>query len=129
MLRILHLSDIHFGQEKRGQLVYQDDVREQLLDDLHRLLGTKTLDLILINGDIAYSGKKGEYDRAVEWIERLTVVGSCDETSVLTIPGNHDIDIDLISLSAKMVHTQLRNAPPETVKLMLHDYAVERDEV
>jgi hypothetical protein len=32
-LRFIHLSDIHFGQE-RGELVYiHEDVRDQVLDD------------------------------------------------------------------------------------------------
>ena len=130
MLRILHLSDIHFGQEKKGERVHHDDVREQLVADLAVLLNEgKSLDLILINGDISYSGKKTEYDDAVAWIDRLITVGHCDENAVFTIPGNHDVDIDLVSLSAKQVHTQLRNTQPETVKHLLHDYTMEREEV
>lgn len=129
MLRILHLSDIHFGQEKNREPRH-NDVREQLVADLARLLGDdKSLDLILVNGDIAYSGKKIEYNRAVEWLDRIITVGRCDETAVLTVPGNHDIDCDLISLASRQVHAHLRNSPPETVKLLLHDYSVERDEV
>jgi hypothetical protein len=130
MLRILQLSDIHFGQEKKGEGAHLDDVRRQLIADLTTLLGaSKALDLILIGGDIAFSGKKQEYDRAVEWIEKLITVGRCDENAILTIPGNHDVDVDLISLSAKQVHVQLRNSSAETVKHLLHDYTVERDEV
>src|SRR5258706_16467623 len=95
MLRVLHISDIHFGQEKKGERIRHDDVREQLLVDLDSLLGgNKALDLILINGDTAYSGKKEEYDDAVAWIDRIIAVGRCDVNAVLVIPGNHDIDID-----------------------------------
>lgn len=130
MLRILQLSDIHFGQEKKGEGAHLDDVRRQLLADLATLLGaSKALDLILISGDIAFSGKKQEYDRAVEWLDDLIAVGRCDENAILTIPGNHDVDVDLISLSAKQVHVQLRNSSAETVMHLLHDYGVERDEV
>ncbi|MFH2000921.1 MAG: metallophosphoesterase [Planctomycetota bacterium] len=130
MLRILHLSDIHFGQEIKGERVRHNDVREQLVADLEGLLnGIKPLDLILINGDIGYSGKKSEYDEAVAWLDQLISVGRCDVTAVLTIPGNHDIDIDLVSLAARQVHSQLRNTQPETVKHLLHDYTIEREEV
>lgn len=130
MLRILHLSDIHFGQEKKGERIRHNDVREQLVSDLKIFLGnTKRLDLILINGDIAYSGKKTEYDDAVAWIEQLINVGRCDETAVLTVPGNHDVDIDLISLAAKGVHTNLRNTDSSIVSGVLHGYTVEKDEV
>jgi hypothetical protein len=130
MLRILHLSDIHFGQEKRGELVRHNDVREQLVNDLVGLLnGSKSLDLILINGDIGYSGKKSEYDEAVAWIDQLIAVGRCDVNTVFTIPGNHDIDIDLISRAAKLVHTELRNTKAEKIQDALHEYAAEREEV
>jgi predicted phosphodiesterase len=130
MLRILHLSDIHFGQEKKGERIRHDDVRVQLVSDLKTFLGdTKRLDLILINGDIAYSGKKAEYDEAVAWIDQLIDVGRCDETAVMTVPGNHDVDIDLISLAAKGVHTNLRNTDATIVSGVLHGYTVERDEV
>jgi hypothetical protein len=37
-LTFVHLSDIHFGQEK-GELVFiHDDVRERLLDDVEELV-------------------------------------------------------------------------------------------
>lgn len=130
MLRILHLSDIHFGQERKGERVRHDDVRDQLVDDLAGLLDEgKSLDLILINGDIAYSGKKPEYGDAVAWLDRLITVGHCDETAVLTIPGNHDIDLDLISLAGKQVHTHLRKTRSKKLERVLHAYAGERDEV
>jgi hypothetical protein len=130
VLRILHLSDIHFGQEKKSGRVYHDDVRQQLVADLARLLnGGKSLDLILVNGDIGYSGKKREYDDAVAWLDQLIMVGHCDVTAVLTIPGNHDIDIDLISKAGKLVHAALRSARPDTVQNLLDEYAAEPDEV
>lgn len=92
MLRILHLSDVHFGQEKTNDSTYLDDVRSQLVKDLASLLGdSKSLDLILVNGDIAYSGKKNEYDRAVAWLDQIIAVGHCDVTAIRTIPGNHDV--------------------------------------
>jgi hypothetical protein len=130
MLRILHLSDIHFGQERSGDHTFLDDVREQLINDVAGLLGSSNrLDLILVNGDIAFSGKKQEYDRAVSWFDQLINVGRCDVNAILTIPGNHDIDVDLISLSAKQMHVQLRNSSPETAKHFLNDLTYERDEV
>ena len=30
----VHLSDIHFGQEKGGKLWVHDDVKERLIDDV-----------------------------------------------------------------------------------------------
>jgi hypothetical protein len=34
----LHLSDIHFGQEKGGRVVTHEDVRERLIDDVAMLV-------------------------------------------------------------------------------------------
>ena len=34
----LHLSDIHFGQEKGGRVFTHEDVRERLLDDVALLV-------------------------------------------------------------------------------------------
>jgi hypothetical protein len=129
MLRILHLSDIHFGQVKKSELIFHDDVREQLAADLTRLLsGGKSLNLILIGGDISYSGKRKEYDRAVDWLDQLITVGHCDVNAVLTIPGNHDIDVSSIGKAAKLVYADLRNSNPDTAQNMLDEYATESDD-
>lgn len=129
-MRILHLSDIHFGQEKKGQRVRHDDVRKRLGVDLAEILGQdKIVDLILINGDIAFSGKTEEYQRAVAWLDELADIGRCPATSILAVPGNHDVDLDLISRAAKQVHLHLRACKPETVKETLHEYTSEADEV
>lgn len=130
MLKILHLSDIHFGQEKNGEVDRNEDIRRQLVSDLKSILeGSEPLDLILINGDIAYGGKPLQYDDAVEWLDEIIKVGRCDESVILTIPGNHDVDLDLISLSAKLVHTQLRTTTAEAVNPVLHSYTQEPQEV
>ena len=52
----LHLSDIHFGQEKGGVVFTHEDVRERLLDDvvlLVRKLPNGRVDGIIVSGDIA----------------------------------------------------------------------------
>lgn len=57
----LHLSDIHFGQEKGGRLVTHTDVRERLLDDVRLLvsrLPEKKVHGIIVSGDVAFGGEK-----------------------------------------------------------------------
>ncbi len=34
----VHLSDIHFGQEKGGRVVVNDDVKEQLIADAREVV-------------------------------------------------------------------------------------------
>jgi hypothetical protein len=35
-IRFVHLSDLHFGQEKGSQLTIRDDVKERLIEDARR---------------------------------------------------------------------------------------------
>lgn len=115
ILRFVHLSDIHFGQEKNGKLIYYDDVRNELLrncSEMQRQLGPAHG--ILITGDIAYSGKPEQYHRAGEWLDRLTDAIGCPKTAVITVPGNHDIDLAQISHWGEMAYKQIRGSSPES---------------
>jgi 3',5'-cyclic AMP phosphodiesterase CpdA len=63
--RFLHLSDIHFGQEKDGTLVKHDHVRNALVSDVKKLAADRgPVSRILVTGDISYSGKPDEYKKA-----------------------------------------------------------------
>jgi predicted phosphodiesterase len=108
-LRVLQFSDIHFSSRSAGQRIEHDDVREQLLADLTQL-NRPPVDLILIAGDIAYSGKRNEYQRAAQWLERARIASSCPLGRVLSVPGNHDVDRNRITTSTKLIHRSLRTA-------------------
>lgn len=105
----IHLSDIHFGQEKGGAVVYHDDVKEQVIRHVRTVVADRArseaapITGIIVTGDIAYSGLESEYDRAAEWLRRLAVVAGCEQTDVQVVPGNHDIDRKRISTSAKLL--------------------------
>lgn len=96
----IHLSDIHFGQEKGGDLYIHDDIKEQILTDAREFvigLGNGKADGIIVSGDIAFAGKQKEYESAGKWLDRLTAAAGCDVTDVQVVPGNHDIDRDKIT--------------------------------
>ena len=119
--RFLHLSDIHFGQEKDGTLVKHDRVRDALIVDVKKLATERgPASRILVTGDISYSGKMEEYKVATEWLEKLTKVCGCEETHVSPIPGNHDCDVKAISHQAKMIQAKFRLSSPEQVQADLH---------
>lgn len=98
----VHLSDIHFGQEKGGQVVINDDAKARLIDDaaaeVAKLAGGRAAG-ILVTGDIAYSGQKEEYRVAAEFLDALAGAIGCKKTDVQVVPGNHDIDRAEISLA------------------------------
>jgi hypothetical protein len=120
--RFMHLSDIHFGQEKGGTLVTHEHIRMALTADARefaRLHGPASR--ILITGDIAYSGLTEEYKTATKWLEQLTAAAGCHETHVSPIPGNHDCDLKADTHQAKMISAQLRASAPELAKATLHE--------
>ena len=102
----LHLSDIHFGQEKGGRLVTHTDVRERLLDDVSLLMSgrvEKKLTGIIVSGDVAFGGEKSQYQTAGSWLDRLAKAAGCEITDIQVVPGNHDINRELICRSSEMM--------------------------
>lgn len=102
----VHLSDIHFGQDRGGSEVFTyDDVKDRLIEDARAeiaKLGGRAAGL-LITGDIAYAGKRHEYDNAADWLDKLAQAIGCEKTDVQVVPGNHDIDWDHISSGCQMM--------------------------
>jgi hypothetical protein len=105
-ISFVHLSDIHFGQEKGSQLIIHDDVKERLIEDAAHQVKEHVdgaANGIIVSGDIAYAGKTSQYRDAASWLDRLTAAVGCDKTAVQVVPGNHDIDLDGISSGSKMM--------------------------
>jgi 3',5'-cyclic AMP phosphodiesterase CpdA len=91
----VHLSDIHFGQEKDGGTDAENaDAKKRLIEDARAevvKLNGEVLGVI-VAGDIAYSGHDDQYALAGQWLAELTDAIGCERTDVQMIPGNHDID-------------------------------------
>jgi len=75
MLRIAHLSDIHFGGENVAAV-----------DAAFDLLTAAPPDLTVLSGDLTVAGARHEFAAARDWVEGLTGRG----VRVLALPGNHD---------------------------------------
>lgn len=95
MIRLLQISDIHFHSFSGDGEDDYANMRERLFDDLDYVrenLGP--IDTVLICGDIAFSGKKDEYDIAKDFIKRTLVKLTAGgvEPKVFMVPGNHDKD-------------------------------------
>ena len=109
-LTYVHVSDIHFGQERGTEVYVHDDVKQCLIADVAEVMtaaGIERMDGVIVTGDIAFSGKKSEYDLAAQWLDRLTEVIGCEKTDVIVVPGNHDIDRDRISAGAGLMLRQI----------------------
>jgi predicted phosphodiesterase len=102
----VHLSDIHFGQEKDGSLWIHDDVKERLIDDVGSMTKSfngERVTGIIVTGDIAYSGCPEEYVAAATWLDRVAEVAGCAITDIQVVPGNHDIDRKEITALTEMM--------------------------
>ena len=127
--RFVQLSDIHFGQEKDGTIIVQDDVRRMLLKDASDLAsGRGKANLILVLGDIAFSGRKPEYEVAAAWLDQLTAAVQCRDTDVRVVPGNHDCDRKQIGRLARLTQRSIRSGTPKSAYADLEDMAKDAEE-
>lgn len=97
----LHLSDLHFGHGSVGHRYNQQRVLAALAQDVRAQIQGGTLprpDLILVTGDIAFSGGDlnrppvgDEYDHAAAWLDGLATSLQVPPAHIVTVPGNHDV--------------------------------------
>ncbi len=123
-LVFLHLSDIHFS--KRSSSTYDPDLdlrRELVADVVRAMEKVEVCSGIFVSGDIAFSGKADEYAKARDWLGELCHQLKCPEEAVWVIPGNHDVDRDVIRGSGIIQdkHQRLRQGDLESEIRRLHE--------
>ena len=72
-MKILHISDLHFGH-------HDPLLAEGFADDIN----AQSPDLIVASGDFTQIGTKEEFEQAREFLDKLTA-------PVFAVPGNHDV--------------------------------------
>lgn len=103
----IHLSDIHFGQEKGGAVYIHDDIKECVIQDIKEMsksFSNGKADGILVTGDIAYSGLAHQYQLAATWLDRIAQAAGCEIYDIQVIPGNHDVELGTLT---KLTRTML----------------------
>lgn len=89
-LLFLHFSDIHFSSEV-------DYPTQKINEIAHTIPQENNFDLItlIVSGDLTNSAKATEYKNAAKMVKtlELELQKLCCNTSVLFVPGNHDIII------------------------------------
>lgn len=89
----LHLSDLHVTNSTNMDMEY---IVDSFFEDLNQQLNKYNyhLDFIFFTGDIAFSGKKNEYKKAIPFFDELLNRTGLQKNQLFVIPGNHDLDRD-----------------------------------
>lgn len=92
----VHLSDIHIGHGGASHVADQQLVLGRLRDDVAAQIaaGVPKPDVVLVTGDIAFSGAcvaSDEYDRAAKWLGEIAAAAGLSLEQVYVVPGNHDV--------------------------------------
>lgn len=101
-MKILHLSDIHFGRNYECYDIKDKfDNKEKILDELINCiakLDNLKPEHIVVTGDIAWNGKKNEFDEAYQWFKRLLDATGLTGKDITICVGNHDVNRAYASL-------------------------------
>lgn len=88
---VVHLSDFHFSEQ--NQSMHFKKI-QPLMNSLSNLANKKDQLLIIVSGDIAYSGRKNEYQLAENFFQKLRVglKAYFKRVDLYFVAGNHDCD-------------------------------------
>lgn len=109
MIRIAHLSDVHFGAH-----------RPERLDSLMADIAEATPDAIAISGDLTQNARVLEFEAAAAFLRALPA-------PAVVVPGNHDIP--RLDLRARFMEPRARwrhHLGAETEPTLLLDYSTNR---
>jgi hypothetical protein len=120
----VHVSDIHFGQEKDDLVHIHADVKQQLIADAKEVISHLAGGVahgILVTGDIAHSGRWAEYEDAGKWLDDLAANIGVEIHRVQMVPGNHDLDRSKLSYSGSQILDYIRAGGAEEYEKILNN--------
>lgn len=120
----VHVSDIHFGQEKDDRIYIHADVKQQLIADAKEVVSTMAGGVahgILVTGDIAQSGRWEEYEDAGKWLDELAANIGVEIHRVQMVPGNHDLDRSKLSFAGKQILDHIRASGSKEYEAILNN--------
>jgi predicted phosphodiesterase len=96
-MAILHLSDFHFKNAENPVLIRPD----LIIKAVQSLFQPMTALIVVVTGDIAYSGTADQYAIADAFfralLEQIAQTLPGIQTNILFVPGNHDCDLRTVS--------------------------------
>lgn len=86
-LVILHLSDLHFGDENETSAAKRKNTLDEMLQVLKNLPTEWKPQTIAISGDIGWSGLGKDYGLAEKWIKELLTVLELSTEDIIPARG------------------------------------------
>ena len=92
LLRWLHLTDLHVGKNNESQRT----ALASLLSAVNSFAEDKPFDVVLLTGDLAFSGERHQYDAfQTLLIDPLRASKLCKDATFFAVPGNHDLNCEI----------------------------------
>jgi 3',5'-cyclic AMP phosphodiesterase CpdA len=87
-MNIIHISDLHFGNEP-NDTYKTSDLKRAFLEFIKKL----DIDnlILVISGDITLKGKKQGFNNARGFFDDIIKQSNLDRKNIIVCPGNHDI--------------------------------------
>lgn len=111
-MKILQISDIHWTKRKHWDADFPGMKNRFLVDIKEYIEAGNEIDYIFICGDIAFKGVTEEYDKALEFIDKICGIIGCTRQEVFVVPGNHDLNRNAAGCKTReMIDASLAFAP------------------
>ncbi len=109
------LSDIHIKAENKKDIQYKMDVFIKTLN-ARKKMGEFNKIIIIASGDIAFSGKKEEYEYLENYFEELAT-----NYDLVICPGNHDHDFSSypsLNTRKQLLKMDIEQQDPESINII-----------
>jgi|GEM_PF-1779272 len=106
-MNILHLSDIHFGRNYECYNIKDNfKLKEKILIELIKCVNNIDKQMkpehIVVTGDIAWHGKRKEYEEALSWFKNLLFVAGLSGKDITFCVGNHDVNRNYATIHSEL---------------------------
>lgn len=88
---LLHLTDLHFGQQSGQHFPTPDRLANELLHCLQGVSPTPKCIFAILSGDLVYQANADQYKVARMFVDQLASKLSISREQIVICPGNHDI--------------------------------------
>lgn len=109
-MNILHLSDIHFGRNYKcyglkDEFDKKEIILTELIECIKNLNQESKIEHIVVTGDIAWYGKRKEFEEALSWFKLLLNATGLNGKDITFCVGNHDVNRDYSSIDINYNNT------------------------